>query len=550
MVENRSQDRLRADWLALLLIVAGFGLALLLVPPTRTFAYDDDWIYTPAVAEMLAGRGFQPPDLALMTLVTHTWWGVGWCWLFGFSFTTLTWATLSLSLVALLTFYLLLRGVSYSPALSLLGAAVLGVNPLFVSNSYSYMTDITFLTLLLLSSLCYVRGVARLPVTANLKAGSSTALITWLLPLLLGSVFASLAFLTRQFGLALPLAALFWLGGTYRNRPVRVSLYASLAAVAFPIAAVAGYFLWSSPYAATSTASYQQQLLLADLLHNPAALWGRVVSCFLVLPLLGLTIPLLASWRRRTMLVASLWLLISWLVALSSGNIAPVIDSRLDYANLTLPIRLLDYPLLRWLGLGCTAWLLAGLSLRLERRLSRPTRSPLSPVDFCYLTAAALLAITFITNPSFFPRYFLPFYPALILAGLGWLVARPRMQIVSLGLVLVLGFYSLAAQHDIYAAETARWLAGRSLVAAGVPLSSIDGGWAWNGYYLYAEAIRRGKRNDFSHVSADWIAAHQIIDPQYILSYLQPAGYDVVGRYPFFTILNWRERDLLVVKRH
>ena len=549
MVENRSQGWLRADWLALLLIVAGFGLALLLVPPTRTFAYDDDWIYTQAVAEMLAGRGFQPPDLAFMTLVAHTWWGAGWCWLFGFSFTTLTWATLSLSLVALLAFYLLLREISYSPALSLLGVAVLGVSPLFVSNSYSYMTDITFLTLLLLSSLCYVRGIARLPVSAKLKAGSSTAPITWLLPLLLASVFASLAFLTRQLGLALPLAALLWLTSTYRNHPVRVSLYSSLAAVALPITAVAGYFLWSSPYAATSTASYQQ-LMINSLLHNPAAVWGRVVSCFLVLPLLGLTIPLLAPWRWRTVLVASLWLLISWLVALSTGNIASVGDSIPDYANLTLPIRLLDYPLLRWLGLGCTAWLLAGLSLRLERRLSRPTRSPLSPVDFCYLTAAALLAITFITNPSFFPRYFLPFYPALILAGLGWLVARPRMQIVSLGLVLVLGFYSLAAQHDIYAAETARWQAGRSLVAAGVPLTSIDGGWAWDGYYLYAEAIRRGKRNDFSHVSADWIAARQIIDPQYILSYIQPAGYDVVGRYPFFTILNWRERNLLVVKRH
>ena len=185
----------RTDWLAMGIIVLAYVLAMLLMPPSRDFALLDDWTYANSVQHIVAGQGFAPSQYAQATLVSHVYWGAAFAWVLGMNFTALTLATMIMSITGALAFYLILRVLGFTPAFSGLGVAVLILNPFYLYLSYTYMTEITFTALTLVACLCYLLGIR--------GQGS----LVWLL---LGGLFAALAFLTRQFGLAIPVATLLW----------------------------------------------------------------------------------------------------------------------------------------------------------------------------------------------------------------------------------------------------------------------------------------------------------------------------------------------------
>src|SRR5438445_5036192 len=64
-----------------------------------------------------------------------------------------------MALAALYAFYGIAREVGVPPWGALLGTGLLAVNPIFFHLSYSFMTDVPFMSLLLLASYCYIRGL-------------------------------------------------------------------------------------------------------------------------------------------------------------------------------------------------------------------------------------------------------------------------------------------------------------------------------------------------------------------------------------------------------
>src|SRR3954452_4254950 len=180
-VQTGAPDRLgRRDLYVMGLVLLGYVVAILLMPMRHDFAILDDWAYVRPVENIIAGHGFQLSEHAQATLMTHAYWGAIFAWLFGMSFTSLTAAVMTLSAIAALTFYVLLRRAGFPPGLSGIGVALLTLNPYFLYLSYTFMTEVTFLTLLLLTCLCYYEG---------LRPGGARWLWT-------GSVFAALTFLT------------------------------------------------------------------------------------------------------------------------------------------------------------------------------------------------------------------------------------------------------------------------------------------------------------------------------------------------------------------
>ena len=176
--------RTGADVRNLLLLAAGWAAFVLIISPQHEYPIIDDWIYAGSVRQMLDTGVFRMPDWSQTSLVGLTVWGTVWTRQFGFGFTVLTASTLFLAAIALFAFYALARTVDVSPGGALLGTALLGFNPLFVHLSYSFMTDVPFLALVLLACLCYVRGC-------------QTQGVAWLV---LGSLFVAGAFLIRQLG--------------------------------------------------------------------------------------------------------------------------------------------------------------------------------------------------------------------------------------------------------------------------------------------------------------------------------------------------------------
>src|SRR5205814_6453627 len=148
----------------------------------------DDWMYAGSVRDTLSTGVFTMPDWSQANLVGQVVWGVMWSKLFGFSFSVLTYSVLFLAVGGLLAFYGILRELNVPPWGALLGTLLLGFNPIYVHLSYSFMTDVPFLALVLMSCYFLLRGI---------RAERDLIAATWLI---VGVAFAMWAFLIRQFG--------------------------------------------------------------------------------------------------------------------------------------------------------------------------------------------------------------------------------------------------------------------------------------------------------------------------------------------------------------
>lgn len=506
----------RRDWRNLLLIVAGYAIILWLMPIGHNFAAYDDWSWTRSVEQLLAGQGFRPPEWAQMTVVFHVYWGALFAAVMGVGFSSVVASTMAMSLIGALAFYVLLRRLDFSPTLSGLGVAVLIVNPLYVTYSYSYMTEITFATMLLLSCLLYSEG---------LRGGSQELLWLWL-----GSALTALAFLTRQFAVAAPIAALIWL--LYSRRLTR---WRAVAIALLPTLTVIAYYIWRSGYPATVGDSLSLNALRDFTTDVAQALASRTITLLLGLPIFGLTVVLFSRVRQW-------WLIIFWaaLIGLVIYSFQQSQTPDAAYGFLENEINATPFSLdatpIWWLGVALTAWLLAELSERAWAwRTVLLAQRPPALTDFLYLVTIILFVGTFASSQLFRARYLLPVIFYLIIALLAplrsW--AKPRLLVVTLTLILVAG-YSAMLHLDDYDYYNARWQAGSYLLAQGVAADHIDNAFAWDGYYLFDRAVQQLGSHDFNVVL---FAPYKIIDRQYIVALRPQLGYHVIYQVPFLNRL-------------
>jgi hypothetical protein len=515
----------RSDLIALSVIIAAYALALLLMPIQHDFAIFDDWTYVRTAEKAFGNEGFRPSEYAQATIVTHSYWGALFANLFGMSFATLTAAVMTLSLVAALAFYVLLRRLDFPPVLGILGVAMLILNPYVISLSYSFMTEITFVSMLLLSCLFYYEGLR----------GNGDG---WLW---LGGIFAALTFLTRQFGLAVALAALLWL--LYS----RQLTWGKAVAVALPsLLAVVGYYAWSSGFGTTFSGSVGREEI-AGLLHNPAS-WIRRASHFvyLALPLPGLLVPLFGRvrhWKTAGILMvgAALAVFVLWQVKYDLVSQGESTVNELSYYWLDPVIR--DRALITLIycaGGALTVWLMAGI---VERAwpgfvaLVRRRREPL-PADFLWLVAIILFTGTYIVSAGFLDRYWLPLLPFLIAAALGGLKFKSIFNLApAMAVLAALATFGIMAHLDDYNKVNTLWQAGRWLVSQGVPYDKIKDSYSWDGYFLHDEPARRFGSLDIKVIGRVY-PPHLVIDPEYIVDFAPQPGYRVLRTYTYFSPLN------------
>lgn len=523
----------RGDLIALGLIVLGYVIALLFMPLQRNFPILDDWTFARSAEKVVSGMGFVPSEIAQMTLVTHAYWGAFFLMALGPGFTSLTIANMVMSFAAVVTFYLLLRRLDFTLQVRLAGVAVLALNPYYLNLSYSYMTEITFVALLLLSCLLYIEGLRGREV------------YLWV-----GSLFAALLFLARQFGLAVPLAVVLWLllAGRWSWRRVA-------AVVLLPAVAAVGYFAWSSGFGTTFSGSVGREEILA-LVRNPAT-WVTRASHFIYLEtfLPGLMVPLFVRvrhWKLALLLslavalvVFGLWQVKSNIVQQGQGSVA---ELSYEWLRLMLP----DPTIVYCVGAALSTWLAVGLveggwpgAVALLRRKREP-----DAFTFLYMTGIILFAGTYLVSLGFLDRYWMPLWPIIIVAGLAQLKGRSlRALAVTFAVLAVTATFGVLLHLDQYNALAARWEAGTTLVAQGVPYEKIENGAEWDGYYLYDEALSRLPSHDVLVIGRIFPPS-RIIDPQYVIGTKKLPGYRVVATYPYVSRLGgWVERLVLVMER-
>jgi hypothetical protein len=151
------------------------------------FPMNDDWSYSLTVKNWLDTGEFRPLGWTSMTLISHAAWGALFSKLFGFSFENLRLSILVLGAAGQIGSYFLFLQMGSIRVQALVGALVVGFNPIFFDTSFTFMTDISFLAVVIWALLYIVKYL------------QTAKTIDWLMALTLSVV----AVMCRQVGLSL-----------------------------------------------------------------------------------------------------------------------------------------------------------------------------------------------------------------------------------------------------------------------------------------------------------------------------------------------------------
>jgi len=553
-----------APYLALLL--GAYLLPLLLVSPVGEFPLIDSWTYALAVRHLVEEGRLQISEWTATTLVFQVLWGAAFAKLFGFSFTALRASTLVLSFVGSAALYATGRELGLRPPRALLGALLYWLDPLTFSLSYTFMSDVPAISLLLLATYGAARGARRGRTGGFLVVG----------------VAAALAFLVRQPGLLSPPAVLLY--GALARWPARQFAWRALAVAGPPAVAVAGYLAWTRHQGLPQ----EQGRVLAVALRDGPGLWraalllGGYLALYLGLCCFPLALACgpsvvraLAGRGHRHALVPLAWVgtvagLVfglawrgqhlpgypAWMPYLRYGGMVQVAGIGPDdllgaRAPFLAPGARIALTALAAVGLGVLGLAAYG------RRAAPGHRPPGPPPPIGLVAAVALgqLAALFPVSAHVlvgtwvsFDRYLLPLLPFALLLGL-WatrgLRLAPALLLVGL---LGLGGFSLAGTQDWLAYNRLRWQLAHELVAQGVPRTRIDAGMEWDGWFLYETSHGVAPRTPGGPFWTQIIAP--ATDSTYVIAFSPLPGYAVRERRAYPSWLHREPVALYVLRRH
>lgn len=163
-----------------------FALVVVLINPVRETAMGDDWAYALTVKHLLDTGHYELSDWSGANMPFQIYWGSLFARVLGYSHSSLRISTLVLAFLGLIAFYHLARehGLGADQA-GMLMLCLLS-SPLVLRLSFDFHTDLPFLSCLIVALMLYTRAI-RL---------HSYAVV------FLASIAASMAILTRQFGVA------------------------------------------------------------------------------------------------------------------------------------------------------------------------------------------------------------------------------------------------------------------------------------------------------------------------------------------------------------
>lgn len=525
-----------------LLIAAMLAFYFVFVPPAPNAPLNDDWTYAQSVQHLLNDGQLRASDSTFALSVPQTYLGALFARLTGsFSFISLRWSTLLCAVICCLVLYDLLRQLGLHHAEGMLGVLVLLVNPIFINLTYTFMSDIFFLALMLLSLTCYARGFQR----------RSNA---WLL---IGSVVAACAYLERQLGFLLPVGV----GAAWVLRERRLDWRPVLLMGAVPVLAVIGFQMWLG----VTGKSWAPEMLAVGstlgFLTTPVSWITIVIRALWSATYLGIfTLPALIAWlisrcsfrstHRQVALFAA------WLIVLGATSVAFVATNRISFPQLQNIIShsglgAIILPGIKeelippgWLWLITLIAPLAGAvqaTLWTEGIIRWRRESGSFGAGLIFVSAAVFLAT--ILFAFFFDRYLLPLVPCaaylvlrrMRLSRVGWLAAAT----VSAAFML----YTLLGMSDYLGWTTARWNAAEKLVAQGVAPESIDGGIEWVGWHEFETAL------PIARASGDMLAWTKVNPKVYLLAFEGQPGYEIVAVVTYPKLLTNQTGHIFVLRR-
>jgi hypothetical protein len=541
-----------ADIGHLFLLVAMWVAFALIVDPAGEFMVNDDWAFTRAFESLIAQGRMGPtgwgPEWAPggPSLIAHVIWARLFTLVSGFSLTMLRISVLFIGILGSLAFWLLLRVSGNSRAACSLASMTVILNPLFFSQCFTFMTDITFVSFAIFSMLFLFVGVE--------KSRKS-----WLI---VGFAFSLCSTLTRQIGVVIPLAFLLSYFGNASTREIsfRAVLIYVVLIVLIPWIGYE-YVLFH-----TGSTPLTKHQVIHEIFRRPVSKGlldylvylyshifhvGLLYVAFLLSPALAF---LHENFSRRRAYAIFFAVVTSAFVGLEIASLTRVIDLPIQfYRNVIYnfgigPILLKDVYLLgidrTWtipaaLYLLLIYWAvlsaggLAALIVDSVRSMTRSEKDGRRPASgflprFALAASAAYFGVILLTG--FHDRYLIPMCVFLLI----WLFSEKRfrrggfLRLKTLALVafplILMGVFSIAGTHDFMETKRSLKQAQDYLVhERGVNPCDFDGGLEFNGYHCY--------RSDFKPV--DGLSWWWVEKEDYLLALGPLPGYDVIRAFPF-----------------
>jgi hypothetical protein len=544
------------------IIVAIWIVMVILVNPIGDFPLNDDWAYAYSVKVLLEQGDFRLSGWTATNLFPQVLWGALFSLPFGFSFTALRFSTLTLGLIGVLATYGLLREVGAPTKLAHLGALLVAVNPIYFSLSNTFMNDVPFAAIATLSLYFLLRG---LKYHSNLQ-------------IVIGMLIAGIAILTRQIGLAIPVA--FGCAFLIKRGVNKQNLFKAVWPIIMSFALQLVYQKWLELTLRTPL-KYGNQIktLLAEVskgLDNVVfnfytiTLYSLIYLGLFLFPfvlLLFLKNFERLSFRNRLLSLTGIAFFFTGImsVLLSGQELMPLrgnilIDLGIGPAILknSEPVA---GPKIFWLittGVGVlgAAFLLFYLCLTIIQIFDKYQRREFAPEKWVNVIIMAAMGIYYLPlgflglGPfGFYDRYLLFLIPLLITlvsissANLNqWLRNYKFFIPVALAIIVLYGFFTVGAVHDYLSWNRARWQALRHLMEdEGISPRYIDGGFEFNGWYLYDDTYQY----DPTFVKSWYWVDHD----DYVVSFTHLTGYEEIKRYPFKRLLPGGARDILILHR-
>jgi 4-amino-4-deoxy-L-arabinose transferase-like glycosyltransferase len=483
--------------------------AILVAWPFAEGGYIDDFSYI-HMAKTLAETGrFAYNGWPTAMLGIQVWWGAAWVWLFGFSFALVRLSVWPLSLGAVALVYLIARRASLSPYDSLFAALLTGLSTLFLPLAPTFMTDIPGFFFLL----ACLYGFTRAADAIEDSPARSTHVALWraLAWLAIGTLCGVLGGTIRQPVWFAPIACAavlcLWRFGGLSRSDRRVFRLASLLCGGIGMVALIAGTRWFSqqPYAIPTklpTLEAVAQYRVASIAREAVTV---VTECALkVLPAMLFCLPwvmehlaagLRTRWGRITAVVTAIAM-----VGVLAGTMSRSFESPLGLLSGSWKptghaLHDAGVGLIRCGVLGMIVSLSVAAAVALGRARFMPAtawRLPpalIMPLVYLVPYGASLLLVSQTTD-GIYPRYYMPFLPALTCGLLFCTRSLPAARSADvdrrsvLGWLLV-GFFALrgiAILHDEFADTRTRLQGIAHLQQQGVPRERITSKWVIDGW--------------------------------------------------------------------
>jgi hypothetical protein len=547
-----SRGRPSAVWWYLFALLTIWVLIIVVVNPLGEFMVNDDWAFVKSLESLrnegqLASTGWGPRGApGGPSLITHLLWGLLFVEVWGFSLTILRISVLTLGVLGSVSLLFLLRFAGASDRTAFLGTLTLVFNPLFLSQCFTFMSDVTFTSYALFAIPFLALGVDK----------GSTG---WII---LGLCFALASILTRQIGIVIPLAFAATIilhprwAAQGRTKWVLLSLGITIVpwlAYEFFLAEVGStpltehqviHNIIRSPFS-KGFPDYPL-FLLQQLLHGALG-----YTCLLVSPVLVLRYRELwatVTFKRFVVITSVLFAVLEALILTGIVNppvffyrnviydfgIGPVLLK--DTYTLGIPRgptipKPLFYVLVYWAILAIGAAFVLGVRTlrKLGRGISHGDEESVGFLPaFTLLAALAYVGIILLTD--FHDRYLIPVCALFII----WIVsdmpreedpARSRGMVTAAVVpLIVFAVFSVAGTRDFMALKRAEAQAHKFLLTEiHAEPCNVDGGFEFNGYHCV--------RNDFEpRAGLSWWWVHR---EDYVVTLGTLPGYRVIRRFPF-----------------